>query len=125
MMEKIPEPLTHPHYCPECFGSQVAEPLTRYQEVLSAAREAFVFFVTQRKGVPVLKKDKVPVRAEGREDRDEVILRLAFQAAEKGHNAIIECDVKSEKKRNAGWQKMLWSGTAFPATVDVAKLERY
>jgi hypothetical protein len=57
-------------------------------------------------------------------DRDEAILRLAFLAAEEGFNAILDVNVKSEKVRNEGWQKMRWSGSGLPVGVDAAKIER-
>ena len=57
-------------------------------------------------------------------DRDETILRLAFQAAKGGFNALVQGDVTSRKVRNHGYQKSVWSGTAFAADVDEEKLNR-
>jgi hypothetical protein len=112
------------HYCPRCYSDRIEPELAKYVETLALAREVFVFFVTQRKGIPLLKKAKEPIRVTEQEDRDESILKLAFMAAERGYNAIVETDVKAVKKRNEGWQHNVWGGTAIPAQVDPAKMER-
>ena len=58
------------------------------------------------------------------DDRRECILRLAFFAAELGFNAIIESEVDSKKVRKGAYQSSTWSGSALPADVDGARLEK-
>ena len=124
LKENAAPELKHLHYCPKCYTDRVEPEVAQYAETLNLAREVFVFFVTQRKGIPLLKKAKETIRVADQEDRDESILKLAFMAAERGYNAIIETDVKAVKKRNEGWQSNVWGGTAIPAQVDPAKMER-
>jgi hypothetical protein len=119
-----PAVLAHSHYCRDCFADQIEEPWMRYQEDEHKAREAFVFFQSQRAGIPILKREKNTLKVTNNPDRDETILRLAFQAVILGHNAIIDCEVKSQKDRHGGWQKMIWSGSAVAATVDEEKMSR-
>lgn len=124
LQESAAPELKHLHYCPRCYTDRIEPALEKYVETLTLAREVFVFFVTQRKGIPLLKKSKETIRVTEQVDRDESILKLAFMAAERGFNAIIETDVKAVKKRNEGWQNNVWGGTAIPAQVDPAKMER-
>jgi hypothetical protein len=91
---------------------------------MERAREVYVFFKTQKRAPLMLKKAKETVRVESCEDRDETILRLAFFAAEQGHNAVVGAEVTAEKIRNAGYQKSKWSGEGLPATIDREKFER-
>jgi len=123
-LEPRPSEFAHLEYCPRCFSDAVEPALLSYQETAEKAREVLVFFVSQRKGIPVTKKGREVLKVDGQEDRDETILKLAFQAAKLGYNAIVEADVRSEKKRHAGWQTSVWTGTAFPAQVDEARMNK-
>jgi hypothetical protein len=121
---KIPEILTRRIYCHACFDREVAPEKEKYDEILERAKGVFVFFKTQRKQIPLIRRSKIPVVIDACDDRDETILRLGFLAAEQNHNAIIEVDVTAKKVRNEAYQTSVWSGTAFPADVDGSKVER-
>jgi hypothetical protein len=123
--EFIPEPLSHTHYCPSCYDAQVAPALESYEEIMERARGAYIFFETQKKQIPLLKRSKETLKVEACEDRDETILRLAFLAAEQGFNSVVEVKVISEKVRNEGYQKTRWSGVGVAAEVDVLKMARF
>lgn len=123
-LKEIPKELSHTYYCPMCHDSTVAPALDAYREVMDRAQQAYVFFITQRKPIPLLKKSKEKVSVKACEDRDETILRLAFFAAQEGYNAVTQVVVESEKIRNAGYEKSVWRGEGIPALVDAEKLER-
>jgi len=120
----IPEDLSHIYYCGACFDQEVQPILTQYEEVLERAKSAFIFFKTQRKEIPLIKKSKELLSVQGRPDRDETILRLAYMAAELGFNAVVDVDAVSKKLRNHAYQKHEWCGTGYPAQVDEIKLDR-
>ncbi len=119
-----PKELSHRRYCTACYTNFVEPALESYNETLERARVAFVFFAKSNSRIPVLKRSKTSVRVAHCIDRDETILRLGFQAAQEGYNAITETVVEAKKVRNEGYQTSSWSGTAVPVTVDAAKLER-
>jgi hypothetical protein len=123
-LSEVPEILTRKIYCQSCHDQEVLPEKERYEEILARAKEIFVFFKTQRKQIPLIRKSKIPIKVETCDDRDETILRLGFLAAEQNHNAIIEVDVNARKVRNEGYQTSIWSGTAFPADVDGSKVEQ-
>ena len=116
--------LKHTHYCPNCFESRVAPEIATYQENLEKARGVYIFFKSQKRPPPILTRSKRVMRVAACPDRDETILRLAFQAAELGFNAVIETDVISKKVRNEAYQKLSWQGTGEPAKVDEGRMER-
>jgi hypothetical protein len=121
---KIPNELSHTHYCQNCYAQTVESALEAYEEIIERARGSYVFFTSHRKQIPLLKKSKDSVRVENCEDRDETILRLAFLAAEQGYNSVMEVEVVCEKVRNEGYQKSAWRAVGIPATVDAEKMER-
>lgn len=120
-----PAELSHLVYCPRDFDATVEPAKTRYEEIAARAREVLVFFVTQKARLPLVRKAKDPVKVTECDDRDLTILKLAYQSAEQGFNALIETEVISKKVRNHGYQTSHWSGVARPAEVDEAKLGRY
>jgi hypothetical protein len=121
-LEVIPTELSHSIYCGSCFDENVAAQLQDYQETLELAKQAFVFFKTQRKEIPLIKRSREIVRVVSSADRDQTILQLGFLAAKMGYNAVIEVDVKAEKLRNGAYQTSRWSGTGVPAQVDAEKI---
>ena len=121
-MPDVPEVLKKSRYCALCYDGQVAPELEKYEETLAQAKNV-TFLTKSFKGhIPVLKKSKVSVKVPACEDRDELILRLAFLAAREGYNALIESEVSGKKIRNNGYQKSEWSGVGVPATIDETKL---
>ena len=122
-MEEVPEILTHTLYCSGCFDHQVAPELDTYNEILSRAKDCFVFFTTQRKEIPLIRRSKVTFNVSANKDRDETILRLAFFAAKDNYNAITEVNVSASKVINEGYQTSVWKGSGIPALVDADKME--
>lgn len=123
-MEEIPEILSHTHYCSACYDDQVAPEFDKYQEILERAKQVFVFFTTQRKEIPLIRRSKVTFHVKESQDRDETILKLGYFAAKDNYNAITEVNVFAEKVRNGSYQTSTWQGSGIPALVDAVKMER-
>jgi hypothetical protein len=123
-LKKIPQDLSHTRYCQACFGLKVEPTIDSYNAIMSRAEELYVFFTSQKRQIPLIRRARSSVKVEACVDRNETLLRLAFFAAEQGFNAIIETEVTSKKIRNEGYQKTQWQGSAVPAQVDVERLER-
>ena len=120
----IPEVLKHTNYCGNCYDEHVAPALDDYQGVMKRAEGVFVFFITQRKEIPITERTKEFFKVDDCPDRDETILRLAFFAAQLGYNALIEVDVKSKKIINGAYQTSRWSGTGSAAQIDEVRLDK-
>jgi uncharacterized protein YbjQ (UPF0145 family) len=86
-----------------------------YEETLERAKQVLIFFKTQKKGLRILRKERIPEQVDSCHDRDETILRLAYLAASKGYNSVIEVEVISKKVRNEAYQTSVWSGTGLSA----------
>jgi hypothetical protein len=122
-MPILSDDLKHANYCGNCFDETVAPVLSEYEEIMDRARGVFVFFVTQRKEIPLIKKEREVFKIENCPDRNETILRMAFLAAKMDCNGLIEVEVQSEKVRDGAYQTSKWRGSGMPAKVDGAKID--
>lgn len=114
----------HSTYCPTCYESKVGPVRDAYEETLERARDVNVFYRTQGKESRFIRRTEKPLRVTDCTDKDEVVMRLAFMAAQAGYNVLVDVDLDSEKVRNGGWQTSKWSGSGVPAKVDPEKLNR-
>ena len=124
-MSVVPDELKHTHYCMQCYNTTVAPALANYRSIMSRAKKVFIIDKPQRRPLPVTKQFKKAIQVKDCPDREETVLRLAFRAAELGYNAVLKTNVIYKKVRNAGYQKMIWEATGFPADLDPVKLESY
>ena len=119
----VDEALKKDRYCSRCFDAEVAPALAKYEEILERAKNV-MFLTNAFKGhLPILKKSRTDVSVDKMSDRDELILRLGYLAAEAGFNALIYSEVVSKKIRNEAYQKSEWSGHGTPALLDETKFK--
>lgn len=118
----LPPHLQHQCYCLQCFSVSVQPELDRYAELVSQAKEILVFEKSQSKETRLISRKEEPIRISDCVDRDEAVMRLAFQAVQKGYNAVIDLELIGKKVIRDGYQKTYWSGTARPADVSDKKL---
>ncbi|MBX9766773.1 MAG: hypothetical protein K2X47_05830 [Bdellovibrionales bacterium] len=91
---------------------------------MSRARKVLVIDKPRRMPLPLIKKSKQLLTVRECADKDEALMRLAFQAAELGFNAIIKVEMEYQKVRIQDYQTTLWHATGFPADLDPVRLER-
>jgi uncharacterized protein YbjQ (UPF0145 family) len=118
----IPADLSHNAYCPTCHIQKVMPELEKYNDTMEQAKNTAVFMRAQNKEVHRIKRLEEPLEINECEDRNELILRLAFFAAQMGYNSIIDVNVVAKKVRSGSYQTTVYSGTAIPVHVDQAKL---
>ncbi len=123
-MPSIADDLKHTVYCESCFQEKVQPAQDEYEETMARAKDVWVFFTTQRKEIPLIKREKEMFEIFSCPDRDETILRMAFLSALGGFNALIDVEVSSAKVRNEGYQTSVWKGVGRAAQIDSEKLER-
>jgi hypothetical protein len=121
---ELPGELSFTHYCTTCHAEHVETALEKYRDLMEQAKEVAFCFDTQKRHLPLLSKAKNKVFVEDCPDRDETILRLAFQAVEQGFSGIVDATVICKKVRNEGYQKSSWSGAGLPAKIDLERIYR-
>ncbi|MBY0554402.1 hypothetical protein K2P97_07730 [bacterium] len=114
--------LRHTAYCVTCYDQKVAPTLANYTDLMDKAHDTIVFMKAQNKETHRIKRDEEVVKVVDCSDKDETILRLAFYAAQKGFNAIIDVEVTPKKVKNGNYQTTVYTGTAIPAQVDESKI---
>lgn len=118
-LREVPPDLTHGVYCGACFAAKVAPALEAYEATMERARKASLFYKGERY-VPPHRRANKPVSVKDCPDRKEALLRMAFFAAERSCDALVEIDVTSKKVNTTGYQTTIWSGSAFPAQLKPA-----
>lgn len=109
-------------YCTPCFDNEVGPALIEYNEILERARDVNVYMKNQSKETRLFRRTNEFLKVPSCDDREETLLRLAFLAARKGFNAIIDVDITSERVRHGGgYQSSNWQGSAVAANVDSNK----
>lgn len=124
-LPKVPTELSHTQYCTVCYDQHIADALTEYNATLEKAKDVYIFYLGRKGNLPVFEQSKRKLSIAQCSDRDEILLRLAFQAAQLGFNAITQTDVIRTKVRDGAYQTMSWSVSGFPAKVDVTKIDRH
>jgi hypothetical protein len=114
---QVPEDLAHSTYCPPCFNEKVQPKLDAYNHTMELAKEIDVYYKKQSKETRLIKRFEDPVHVQACSDRDETILRLAFFAAQRNFNSIVDVQVSSVKVKMGSYQNLSWSGTGIPAQV--------
>lgn len=120
-LKEIPVDLSHKVYCLPCYDQKVEPAKAPYLEVKEKAKDVYVFF--KKHNVPLIRRSKNFVNVENCPDREEILLRLAFFAAEQSFNALVEVNLIPEKRVINGYQSLYWSGKAYPAEIRVSSLD--
>lgn len=120
----VPEKLNKNVYCPQCFDQNVAEPLDEYNALVEKAKTVAVFFKEESKKTRLFSRKEEPVEVLECLDEDETVLRLAFLAAQKKFNSIIDVDLKYLKIKNGSHLYHVWNGKAVPCNLDEKTLNR-
>lgn len=125
-LKELPVELSYRSYCGQCFDEFVQPKLNEVEEALDRAKQVLVYFTTQRKSIPLIKRSKEALRVDDCADRDETILRLGFFAAQQKFNAIVDVDVVAEKFREGkgSYQTVRWRGVGYGAQVDARRQDQ-
>jgi hypothetical protein len=123
--QPLPKHFENGTFCPGCYQSQVQDELEAYDETLAKAESVDVFFKNQGKETRLIKRGEKPIKIENCEDRQETLMKLAYLAASKGFNVLVDVELDSEKVLHGKWQKLKWRGRAIPAKVPEAQINRH
>jgi hypothetical protein len=112
-------------YCPACFAKDAEAAIDSYNRTANLAKDVYVFFNNQGKETRLLKRAEDPVRIEDRDDRDEALLCLAFQAVHSGFDALVDVELIGKKVgESTNYRKLKWDGIGMPAHYNEKKIGR-
>jgi len=113
--EFLPEKLIDKAFCPNCYDDGISDELGVFQSALARAGQVDVFEKNQGKETRLMRRLEEPVEVKDYPDREGALLYLAFQAALKGFNILVDVDLKSKKVSGGGkYKKLVWSGRGTP-----------
>jgi hypothetical protein len=114
----VPEALTHAFYCSSCFDEKIHPELAEYETTLERAKEILVFMKDQGKETRLIKRKEAPLKSADCDDFQDAVMQLAFMAASRGHNAIVDVDINGRKVKDGSYQTTKYTGTAIPVSID-------
>jgi len=123
-LNPMPEDFLTRTFCPLCFDAKVQPTIDQYSSDIEKAKDVFVFYKTENKESRFFKRTDLVLKVKDIADREEALLRLAYQAVKANCNTIVDVDLISEKIRKGSYQTSKWSGTAHPIDADPRVLEK-
>lgn len=121
-LDQVDAELKHSAYCPPCFDENVQAVVLAYEQTLEAAKDVMVFDKSQGKETRRIQRSEDWIEIQDCEDRNEVLMRLAFFAAKNGFNGLVDVDINSRKEKTGSYQRLIWFGTGRPAQIHEGKL---
>lgn len=114
-LKQVPDRLNHTTYCGPCFDEKIAPEILAYEQLMDRAKDVAVFFKKQGKETRLIKRLEDPIRVTDCADKDEILLRLAFLAAQGNFNTLVDVEIVAEKVREGGYQRSKWQAVGVPA----------
>lgn len=119
---ETPADLKFSSYCRLCYDAKVAPALEEYNALKKQAKEIYVFFKEDAKESRLIKRLEEPIIIKDCADREETLLRLAFLAAKRDFNVIVDVEIVDKKVRTGAYQTVMFSGTGIPSWAPPDKL---
>lgn len=110
----LPESLQDKIFCPDCFAQEPSSELALYEDTLERAKNVDVYLKDQGKETRLMRRIEKPIRIKDCEDKEELLLQLAFVAAQKGYSTIVDVDLRPTKVGKGTYKKQVWAGSAVP-----------
>lgn len=76
-----------------------------------------VYEKSQTKESRLLKRTEKPVEIANCSDYQDVLMKLAVKAAQKGFNCLVDVQASSKKIKNGSYTTVTWSGSGIPTQV--------
>ncbi|QDK47021.1 hypothetical protein DOM22_18580 [Bdellovibrio sp. ZAP7] len=114
----IPAPLDKSVFCGPCFDREIAPALEDYEQKMKKAKGISIFMKEDSKLTQMFSRKENAIEIKECDDREELVMRMAFLTVIAGFNALVDVEIKSEKVRPGGkYQYTKWSGKGIPTLV--------
>lgn len=121
-LEKAPANILHDTYCGGCFTEIVATALQAYESTMDQAKSIRVYLKNQGEETRLIKRSEKPIVIADCADREETLLRLAFIAAQRNFNTLVDVQIVAKKSRTEVYQTLRWQGSGVPVRLEGKKL---
>ncbi len=121
-MAQFSQDLLDKVFCPSCYNQKVSDQIQKYNEALVLAKNINVYDKDQGSETGIIKKIEKPIHVKDCEGEKEALMKLAFLAAMKGYDTIIDTHLVAEKVSRGGkYRTHLWRGSAVPVDPKIRK----
>lgn len=115
MPAMLPKNLQDKAMCALCYQSDAAHIIDNYNEILERAKSVNVYDMLQTHETYKMNRHEKAVIVQECNDREETLMRLAFLAAQRGFNTLVDVNIQSKKISQGGtYKKLVWSGKGIP-----------
>ena len=92
-----------------------------YKEHLILAEQVNTYDIKQGNETSRIRRIEKPIKVENCGDKKEALMKLAFMAAQKGFDTLVDVDIQSEKIGSGTYKKLIWKGRAVPVDPKIRK----
>lgn len=111
----LPKQILDKAMCPNCYDSEAHDIVEKYKEALETAKDVDIYDENQAKATYKMPRHEKPISVADCDNREEVLMRLAFLATLKGFNTLLDVGLQSKKITVSGrYKKLIWSGKGIP-----------
>lgn len=115
MPAMLPKELQYKGLCANCYHNEASDIIATYNEILERAKSVNVYDMKQTHETYKMNRHEKAVSVSECNDREETLLRLAFLAAQRGFNTLVDVSLQSKKLSQGGtYKKLVWSGKGIP-----------
>lgn len=119
---ELSKDLTDKIFCPSCYNEKIAPQIEQYKEVLELARNINVYGKDQKSETGIIRRIEKTIYVKDCNDEKSTLMKLAFQAALKGFDTIVDVDLVSVKENRGGkYRAHIWNGSAIPVDPKIRK----
>ncbi len=117
LVSMLPAKIYDKGLCSNCFNTEASPIIEEYKEILEKAKLVNVYDTDQTQETYKMPRHEKPLFIPECDDREETLLRLAFLAAQRGFNTLVDVDLQATKSKQPGtYKKHVWSGRGIPLT---------
>lgn len=120
-VELLPDNIQNKTFCTSCYHEGVYSVLEESREILERAKNVDVYGKDQGNETGLIKRIEKPIVIKDADDREETLLRMAYYAAQKGFDTLVDVDIKSKKTGKGTYIKLIWDGYAVPVNPKIRK----
>lgn len=95
--------------------NEYEQKLNEFRETYEAAKSVKIYEKKLSKETRLIPRMEPAIRVENCKDTREVMMQIAFEAAKKGFNCLVDVEFKSSKSRDGSYKMLEWSGVGIPA----------
>lgn len=118
IQEMLPENLKAKVFCPNCYMNKYESQFNDFYNTYLQAKDVKIYEKKLSAETRLIPRLEPALSVKDCADERDVMMRLAFEAASKGFNSLLDVEFKSTKSRDGSYKFVVWSGSGVPANVD-------